>query len=525
MYANTATTAQHVPTARRGITLLLMALLATGATFQLATVTRAAAQPEITDATVTDAVSDALFADHGVPGYVINIETKDGIVELSGAVNNIMAKDRAVRVAETVKGVRGVIDRMKVADIGRSDETIRDDVQDALIVDPATDSWEISTSVSDGTVTLKGTVESWQEKQLAGKVAKSVRGVRGLENDIDVAYQMTRTDEQIEADIERALDWNVLVDDALIEVSVHNNEVTLTGTVGSAAERRQARWDAWVTGVDAVDAGGLEVADWARDERFRKDKYVEKGDDEIRRAIKDAFKYDPRVTARNIHVNVDDGVVRLDGKVDNLKSKQSAARTARHVVGVWRVKNRIDVRPSTPSDATIADNIRDALRRDPYVERFEIDVWVNNGEANLTGTVDSYYEKFQAGDVAAGIYGVVAVDNNLVVNDDYDIYTYDPYVDDDWYVYDYDWYTYPNGYTTTKTDWEIRDDIQDELWWSPFVDSDEVTVAVDDGMVTLTGIVDTWSERTAATEEAYEGGAVAVDNDITVDYGPDYYQP
>jgi osmotically-inducible protein OsmY len=67
------------------------------------------------------------------------------------------------------------------------------------------------------------------------------------------------------------------------------------------------------------------------------------------------------------------------------------------------------------------------------------------------------------------------------------------------------------------------------------VDSEEVSVTVDDGVVTLTGTVDTWSERQSAEENAYEGGAKDVMNDLRVNYrgyGPyDYndgyypYQP
>ncbi len=484
-----------------------------------------AATNEMTDATIADAVSDALFIKHGVPGYVIDIDVKDGIVKLSGTVNNIMAKDRAVRVAETVKGVRGVVNRIKIADTGRDDAAVRQDVHDALLVDPATDSWEIEPSVNDGVVMLQGTVESWQEKQLAGKVAKSVRGVRGVKNEIDIDYRMERSDAEIRAEIVQALNWNALVDDALIRVRVDDGRVELTGTVGSAAEKRQARSGAWVMGVEMVAADDLEVETWARDDRFRKDKYVQKSDQEIRQAVKDALRYDARVAAKQVDVAVDNGVVKLGGKLDNLKSRNAAARTARNIVGVWRVKNRIDVRPSTPSDSTIVDHVRDALRRDPYVERFEVGVWVGNGEVTLSGTVDTYFEKLQAGDAAAGVYGVVAVDNNLVVDDDYEVVTYDPYVDEDWYTYDYDWYVYPNAYTATESDWEIHEDVEDELWWSPFVDSDEVTVTVDDGIVTLSGVVDTWNEREAATENAYEGGAVAVDNNLSVHYGPEYYAP
>jgi osmotically-inducible protein OsmY len=188
------------------------------------------------------------------------------------------------------------------------------------------------------------------------------------------------------------------------------------------------------------------------------------------------------------------------------------------------VDNWIKVRPGTPSDRTIADYVEDAIGRDPYLERYQVDVTVVDGEVYLYGEVDSTYEKAHADDVAARQVGVTAVHNYLDINDPVDVvYDYDPYVDR-WSIYDYDWYS-PSVDTTTESDWEILEEINDELWWSPFVDSDAVTVTVDDGVATLTGTVDTWNEREAATENAYEGGAIAVDNDLAVEYGPEYYWP
>jgi len=47
---------------------------------------------------------------------------------------------------------------------------------------------------------------------------------------------------------------------------------------------------------------------------------------------------------------------------------------------------------------------------------------------------------------------------------------------------------------------------------TPFVDSDDVNVAVLDGIATLTGVLDSWSEKWEAREQAYEGGAISVRN-------------
>jgi osmotically-inducible protein OsmY len=48
------------------------------------------------------------------------------------------------------------------------------------------------------------------------------------------------------------------------------------------------------------------------------------------------------------------------------------------------------------------------------------------------------------------------------------------------------------------------------------VDSDAITVIVEDGVVILKGTVDSWSEYAAAREDAYEGGALRVINDLRV---------
>jgi len=89
-----------------------------------------------------------------------------------------------------------------------------------------------------------------------------------------------------------------------------------------------------------------------------------------------------------------------------------------------------------------------------------------------------------------------------------------PYVDG-WPAYSYGWYHYTPGYSFTS-DRQIKEDIKDELWWSPFVDADQVKVSVNNGKATLTGVVDSWSEYDAATENAYEGGATWVENNIAV---------
>lgn len=72
-----------------------------------------------------------------------------------------------------------------------------------------------------------------------------------------------------------------------------------------------------------------------------------------------------------------------------------------------------------------------------------------------------------------------------------------------------------------KNDAEIAESIGQELFWAPILDRQDVNISVDNGVVTLTGNVETWYQRNQATEEAYEGGAETVINQIDVTYGPD----
>ena len=283
----------------------------------------------------------------------------------------------------------------------------------------------------------------------------------------------------------------------MIDVEVHDGKVTLRGKVGSAAEKSRAFGDALVAGVATVDSSELAV-DWSlRDKMRKKRAYIPTSDQEIAKAIEQAFVYDPRVSSFDIHAEVTDGVATLSGVVGSLKAKNAAEEDAESTVGVWRVKNYLRVRPAArPTDEIVAQRVEQAFSRDPYLNPREIAISVRNGKVYLYGTVESSFEKAHAEELASNVKGAAEIKNNL------------------------------RAYETWrwKTDWEIKEDIENELFWSPFVDSNEVHVSVKDGIATLTGTVESWRERGAAADNAYDGGAREVHNHLRVEYGPSYYQ-
>jgi osmotically-inducible protein OsmY len=495
-------------------TLLLKSLLA--ATLFILSIMSVYAATELTDQEITNAIDRELMFNSAVSSYLIDVETDEGIVALSGTVNNLRTKERAVQIAGAVKGVRGIVNEIDVEALSRSNITLENEVTDALLEDPATDSYEINVKADQGKVTLTGTVDSWQEKQLSGYVAKGVKGITELENNLIVDYKTDRSDIEIKQDIVQSLKNDVRIDHALIDVNVKDGEVTLSGKVGSVNERTLAVSESWVVGVSSVDSDEVEITEWARAENLRKDKYIPKSDEEIKDAVNDAFLYDPRVYSFNPEVSVFNGTVTLTGTVNNLKAKRAAEHDARNVVGVFNVNNYLKVRPVyVPEDYQLESDVEAAIDNNILFESWDVDVTASAGLVYLNGEVDSYFQKKQAEDIASKTKGVIAVENNLKVNDTNDYY-YDNY---------YGWNSfYAPGYIDVSddylTDFEIENRIQNQLWWSPYVNEDEVDVLVAGGTAVLTGTVETQREKLYAEVNALEGGADEVENNLIVSYNP-----
>ncbi|MBN2366636.1 MAG: BON domain-containing protein [Calditrichaeota bacterium] len=450
---------------------------------------------QIDDQKIIWAIQDALAREDAVSAFLIDVSCTDGIVTLSGTTDNMLSRDKATEVAASIKGVKSVINNITITPLVRSDQEIKYDVEQALLQDAATELYEVDVSVDNKIVRLKGTVQSWQEKQLVGQVAKSVRGVKGIVNEIDIRYPEKRTDLEIEEEVRKRLASDVWVDELLVDVTVQDGNVFLTGTVGSARERQWAVADAWVVGVKNVDASGLEVQWWAKDDMKKDRQFPLLSDQEIENAILDALVYDPRVSAFNVQARVENGVATLYGTVDNIKAKISAAEDASNTRGVIRVKNRIRVRPETKVESeNLEQKVRETLIRDPYIDLYDIAVTVFNGRIFLDGEVNSIFERQHAEDVVWRIEGVVNVVNNI---------DYVPL-------------------TMTKSDWELKQDVKDQLFWDPYVDRSEVFMQVEDGEVILTGEVDTWRERVHAEDAAYNAGAVDVINKIEVKGFPNF---
>jgi osmotically-inducible protein OsmY len=294
---------------------------------------------------IARAVETALADDDGVSPYAIavHVEATEGIVILQGAVDNPLAKDRAVAIAQTTEGVRSVIDLVRVVAQERSDSEIRRAVQTTFGLDPRTDSYKIDVRVTQGMVTLRGTVDSSRAKLTCGGIAKTVRGVKELVNNLVVGRQPSRPDASVRSEIKSRLRGDVLVGHSLIAVSVDRGNVRLEGTAGSRAEKARLAAHCWVAGVRSVHEDAVTIRRWARDTTRRPRKRARIPDRDIKRAIRDGFLYDPRVVVQNLRITVRNGKVTIAGSVRDTRTKNAAGDTARNTVGVTKLRNRLQV--------------------------------------------------------------------------------------------------------------------------------------------------------------------------------------
>jgi osmotically-inducible protein OsmY len=138
--------------------------------------------------------------------------------------------------------------------------------------------------------------------------------------------------------------------------------------------------------------------------------------EQLRREIERVLREDHRVDAREVTVAVAGPHVTLRGAVDSAAEKRAARQDAESVPGVERVTDEMTVRNfARVPDDELAAAVRNALLRDAYVDAEGIEVYAQEGEVRLDGTVSTYAERKAAADVAWWTPGVINVENLLLV--------------------------------------------------------------------------------------------------------------
>lgn len=192
------------------------------------------------DPGITTAVKSKLAADDTVKSYRIDVDTKEGVVTLNGAVDTAAAKARAVELAKNTEGVTNVVDQMTVSpgvtpttgvddpiqregreaardadaktdDAQRkaddktdeaqrragdatdragditSDAALTTKVKSKFLADDDVSGLRIDVDSKDGVVTLTGNVRTAAEKTKALSLAKNTEGVKSVVDKLKVS--------------------------------------------------------------------------------------------------------------------------------------------------------------------------------------------------------------------------------------------------------------------------------------------------------------------------------------------------
>lgn len=231
---------------------------------------------------------------------------------------------------------------MTTASVTGTDIRVRGAVVRQLDWDPEVDASAIGVSACDGVVTLTGFVESYAEKLAAERVAKLIRGVRGVANDITVRQMGGRTDADIAHDAIACL--KTRPDLGIVQVAVHHGHLTLTGQVEWLLQREAAEHVVKHIGGLLGIFNHITV----------KPRAVHR---DIQRRVVAALHHSADLDARQIKVTVQNDVVILNGTVGTWMQRDAAERAAGGAPGITRVDNQIAVAPAEPHEVEPIDEM------------------------------------------------------------------------------------------------------------------------------------------------------------------------
>jgi osmotically-inducible protein OsmY len=214
-----------------------------------------------------------------------------------------------------------------------------------------------------------------------------------------------------------------------------------------------------------------------------------RSDAEIKENILNALRWSPEIKDEHIGVTVHNGAVTLTGHVPTYWQKRAVKEAARCVADVKAVVDSIDARLESEmrmTDEGLAERIANVLKWNVAIAGKNVQAEVKNGTVRLIGEVDWQYQRGNVERNIEHLSGVTNVVNLITIK--------------------------PRASPTN-----VKKEIKDALERHAEIEASKIAVEVLDGMITLSGTVESLAELDRVEDAAWEApGITRVVNNLHV---------
>jgi len=215
--------------------------------------------------------------------------------------------------------------------MSKSDQCMKQDIEDELRWDPKVRAAQIEVRVENGAVSLLGTVETYAQMWAVEDAAKRVSGVRVIAQELTVRVlpEHVRNDSQIAVEAQRALTWDARVP----------NTVTATVNQGLVRLEGQVAWDYQRNAAERAIGNLAGVVGMFNAITIE----PHSGTAKIREKVMAALDRRGTGDAKSIRVDTFGSTVTLSGTVARWQSIEYAANAAWTVPGVTEVVDHVQL--------------------------------------------------------------------------------------------------------------------------------------------------------------------------------------
>jgi osmotically-inducible protein OsmY len=202
-----------------------------------------------TDSRIESSARDSYVYKTYLKGDAIDIQSKDGVVTLTGSVAEESHRSLAKETVMNLPGVKSVDDQLIIKGerpAENSDGWIGTKVKTNLLFHRNVNAFKTEVDVKEGVVTLKGEAASQAQKDLAGEYAKDVSGVKDVKNEMTLVEAPENNgqtlgekidDASITAQVKVALLSHHSTSAVNTKVATSEGVVTISGIAKNEAEK------------------------------------------------------------------------------------------------------------------------------------------------------------------------------------------------------------------------------------------------------------------------------------------------